>query len=379
MSTDRIIFSRPYRAVNELNNLATVLESDHIHGDGRFTASSTARIKEITGSKHALLTTSCTHALELGGLLLELGPGDEVIVPSFAFSSAATAVALRGATIVFVDIDLATGNIDPAAVADAITARTKAVLVMHYGGVAADMEPLLALAQQYGIALIEDNAHGLGGSWRGCKLGTIGAVGTQSFHDTKNIHCGEGGALLLSDDALMERAEIIREKGTNRARFLRGQVDKYSWQDIGSSYLPSELNAAVLDAQLSEFETVQAQRHRVWDGYRTGLADWAQERDVHLMTVPPDCEHTAHLFYVRMPNEQIRDAMIRHVAEQGIVAPFHYVPLDSSAAGKRYGSTPQPCVRSELFSTTILRLPLWPMLSADQQDRVVDAVTSYSW
>lgn len=377
VSDDRIIFSRPYRAGNELANLATVLESDHIHGDGVFTASATSRIKAITGAPHALLTTSCTHALELGALLLEIGPGDEVIVPSFAFSSAATAIALRGATVVFVDIDLVTGNIDPAAVADAITARTKAVLVMHYGGVAADMEPLLTTAEQHGCALIEDNAHGLGGSWRGRKLGTIGAIGTQSFHDTKNIHCGEGGALLLSDNGLMERAEIIREKGTNRARFLRGQVDKYSWQDIGSSYLPSELNAAVLDAQLSEFTTIQAKRHRVWDRYRAELTDWADRSDAHLMAVPPDRDHTAHLFFIRMPSELIRDAMIRHLAARDVVAPFHYVPLDSSAAGKQYGRTPKPCVRSEQFSTTILRLPLWPTLTADQQGRVVDAVTSY--
>ena len=377
MNADRIIFSRPYRAANELTNLATVLESDHIHGDGTFTASSTAKIKAITGAKHALLTTSCTHALELGALLLEIGPGDEVIVPSFAFSSAATAVALRGATVVFVDIDLETGNIDPVAVADAITPRTKAVLVMHYGGVAAEMEPLLALAKEHGFALIEDNAHGLGGTWRGRTLGTIGTVGTQSFHDTKNIHCGEGGALLLSDDALMERAEIIREKGTNRARFLRGQVDKYSWQDIGSSYLPSELNAAVLDAQLAEFDAIHAGRHRVWDDYSENLSDWAKNHDVQLMTVPDDREHPAHLFYVRLPNERSRDAMIRHMAELGVVAPFHYVPLDTSAAGLRYGRTPVPCVRSLEFSTTILRLPLWPMLTADQQGRVVDAAASY--
>lgn len=377
MNADRIIFSRPYRAANELTNLATVLESDHIHGDGTFTATSTSKIKAITGAKHALLTTSCTHALELGALLLEIGPGDEVIVPSFAFSSAATAVALRGATVVFVDIDLETGNIDPVAVADAITPRTKAVLVMHYGGVAAEMEPLLALAKEHGFALIEDNAHGLGGTWRGRALGTIGNVGTQSFHDTKNIHCGEGGALLLSDDALMERAEIIREKGTNRARFLRGQVDKYSWQDIGSSYLPSELNAAVLDAQLTEFDTIHVGRHRVWNDYSENLSDWAKNHDVQLMTVPDDREHPAHLFYVRLPNERSRDAMIRHMAERGVVAPFHYVPLDTSAAGLRYGRTPVPCVRSLQFSTTILRLPLWPMLTADQQGRVVDAAASY--
>ncbi|MEU7633654.1 dTDP-4-amino-4,6-dideoxygalactose transaminase [Nocardia sp. NPDC049220] len=379
MTTDRIIFSRPYRAGRELANLEVVLSSDHSHGDGQFTRSVTARLKEITGAPHALLTTSCTHALELGGLLLELGPADEVIVPSFAFTSAATSIALRGATCVFVDIDEETGNIDPASVADAITERTKAVLVMHYGGVAADMAALLALADRYGLALIEDNAHGLGGTWRGRALGTIGTMGTQSFHDTKNVHCGEGGALLLADDILMGRAEIMREKGTDRARFLRGQVDKYSWQDIGSSYLPSELNAAVLDAQLDEFDTIHRQRHRAWDTYAAALPDWAGRNDVRLMQVPPDREHTAHLFYLRMPTEESRDGMIRHLAAQGIVAPFHYIPLDSSPAGLKYGRTPVPCTRSAEFSATIVRLPLYPMLTAEQLDRVIDAVTAYSW
>ncbi|WP_228001959.1 dTDP-4-amino-4,6-dideoxygalactose transaminase [Nocardia australiensis] len=378
MTTDRIIFSRPFRASRELSNLEAVLGSDHSHGDGRFTASATAKLKEITAAPHALLTTSCTHALELSALLLELGPEDEVIVPSFAFTSAATSVALRGATCVFVDIDEESGNIDPDSVAAAITDRTKAVVVMHYGGVAADMTRLLALSELHGIALIEDNAHGLGGSWQGRKLGTIGTLGTQSFHDTKNVHCGEGGALLLSDEILMGRAEIMREKGTNRARFLRGQVDKYSWQDIGSSYLPSELNAAVLDAQLDEFESIQAQRHRVWDTYAAQLPEWAERTGARLMTVPEDREHTAHMFFVRMPSEASRDGLIRHLAQQGIVAPFHYIPLDSSPAGLKYSRTPVPCTRSARFSATILRLPLWPMLTESQLGRVVDAVSAYA-
>ncbi|GAA5059810.1 dTDP-4-amino-4,6-dideoxygalactose transaminase [Nocardia callitridis] len=358
-------------------NLEAVLGSDHSHGDGQFTKSATDKLRAITGAPHALLTTSCTHALELAALLLELGPADEVIVPSFAFTSAATSVALRGATCVFVDIDTESGNIDPAAASDAITAHTKAILVMHYGGVGADMEPLLALANHHGIALIEDNAHGLGGSWRGRQLGTIGTMGTQSFHDTKNLHCGEGGALLLSDEILMARAEIMREKGTDRARFLRGQVDKYSWQDVGSSYLPSELNAAVLDAQLDEFATIQRARHRVWDTYAQRLPEWALGQDVRPMTVPEDRAHTAHLFYLRMPTEDSRDRMIAHLAAHGVVAPFHYVPLDSSPAGLKYGRTPVPCTRSAQFSATILRLPLYPMLTAEQLDRVVDAVTAF--
>lgn len=378
MSTERILFSRPHRAQRELANLEAVLASDHSHGDGPFTAAATARLKAITEAPHALLTTSCTSALEMAGLLLELGPDDEVIVPSFAFTSTATSMALRGATCVFADIDPATGNLDPAAVARVVTPRTKAVVVIHYGGVAADMEGLLELAAAHGFAVVEDNAHGLGGRWRGRPLGTLGTLGTLSFHDTKNVHCGEGGALLLSDEILMARAEIIREKGTDRARFLRGAVDKYSWQDIGSSYLPSELNAAVLDAQLDEFDLIQTGRHRVWHAYAAALPEWARRNDIRLMTVPADREHTAHLYYLRAPSEQLRDDLIRHLAGLGVSAPFHYVPLDSSPAGLKLGRTPVPCTHSAEFSATVLRLPLWPDLADEQVERVIDAVTAFT-
>ncbi|MQY30917.1 dTDP-4-amino-4,6-dideoxygalactose transaminase [Nocardia aurantia] len=377
MSTDRIIFSRPRRAAGELANLEAVLSSDHSHGDGPFTAAATEKLRRITGAPHVLLTTSCTHALEMAGLLLELGPDDEVIVPSFGFTSTATAMALRGATVVFADID-DRGNIDADSVAAAITERTKAIMVIHYGGVAAEMDRLLALAESRGIAIVEDNAHGLGGSWRGRPLGTIGAVGALSFHDTKNVHCGEGGALLLTDDILMARAEIMREKGTDRARFLRGAVDKYSWQDIGSSYLPSELNAAVLDAQLADFDAIQAGRFRVWNSYAAALPDWAARNDVRLMRVPADREHTAHLYYLRTPTEQRRDDLIDHLRAQGISAPFHYVPLDSSPAGLKLGRTPNPCVRTAEFSSTLIRLPLWPDLTDAQVARVVEAVTDFT-
>ena len=358
-------------------NLAEVLASTHVHGDGKFTAAATAKLKQITSARHLLLTTSCTHALELGALLLELQPGDEVILPSFTFPSPATSVALRGATCVFVDIDDATGNIDPAAVADAITDATKAIFVMHYGGVAADMGPLLELAAEHCLAIVEDNAHGLGGSWMGRPLGTIGTIGALSFHDTKNVHAGEGGALLLSDDVLMLRAEVMREKGTDRARFLRGQVDKYGWQDIGSSYLPSELNAAVLDAQLDAFDDIQAGRHRVWNAYADELPAWADRNDVRPMVVPADREHTAHLYYLRMPNEDIRDDFIAHMRNRGVATPFHYVPLDASPAGLKMGRTPTPCTRSAEFSRTVTRLPVWPAMTSEQIARVLDAVTEF--
>lgn len=377
MKSDRILFSRPHRAQRELSNLEAVLDSDHSHGDGPFTAAATSKLKKITAAPHALLTTSCTSALEMAGLLLEFGPGDEVIVPSFAFPSTAASVAMRGATCVFADIDPSTGNLDPQSVAAVVTARTRALTVIHYGGVAADMAGLLEVARAFGLAVIEDNAHGLGGRWRGQPLGSIGTLGALSFHDTKNIHCGEGGALLLSDDLLMDRAEIVREKGTDRARFLRGFVDKYSWRDVGSSYLPSELNAAVLDAQLDEFDVIQAQRHRVWNAYSAALPEWAQHCGVTLMTVPADREHTAHLFYLRTPTERHRDDLIRHLADLGISAPFHYLPLHSSPAGIKLGRAPMPCVHSDEFSRTLLRLPLWPALTDSQVDRVIDSVTAF--
>lgn len=377
MSTDRILFSRPYRAQAELTNLAAVLASDHSHGDGPFTAAATAKLRAITGAPHALLTTSCTHALEMAGLLLELGPDDEVIVPSFAFTSTATAVAMRGATCVFADID-ERGNLDPESVAAAVTGRTKAIVVIHYGGVGADMDRLLEISEAHGLAVVEDTAHGLGGRWRGLPLGTIGTVGALSFHDTKNVHCGEGGAILLTDEILMGRAEIIREKGTDRARFLRGAVDKYSWQDIGSSYLPSELNAAVLDAQLAEFDRIQAGRLRVWNAYAAALPDWAARNDVRLMQVPDDREHTAHLYYLRTPTEDARDALIGYLREHGISAPFHYVPLHSSPAGQKLGRTTVPCPRTDDFSATLLRLPLWPDLTDEQVARVIETVTAFT-
>ena len=377
MSDYPIVFSRPYRSANEIANIAAVLESGHVHGDGPFTKSATEKIKTITGAREALLTTSGTHALEMASLILGLGPGDDVILPSFTFPSAANAIALTGARVVFVDIDPASGNIDPSLVAKHITPNTRAISVMHYGGAAVDMDPLLAIASDRGIALIEDNAHGLGGKWRGNSLGTIGTLAIQSFHDTKNIHSGEGGALLINDANLVERAEVIREKGTDRSRFLRGQVDKYTWTDIGSSYLPSELNAAVLDSQLDEFDVIQEWRHRVWNAYAGGLADWAEDRSATLMSVPEDREHTAHVFYLLMPTHELQGKLIAHLKEEGVIAVFHYVPLDTSAAGKKYGFTPEPCSVSQDFSSRLVRLPLWAGLADSQVQHVIDSVRSF--
>lgn len=371
-----IPFSRPYRAGGELENLEAVLESGHVHGDGRFTRSASDRLRAIIPAP-ALLTTSCTHALEMASMLVDLSPGDEVILPSFTFASAADAIALSGATPVFVDIDESTGNIDPEAVAAAVTPSTRAISVMHYGGVAVDIPAITAIARRHDLAIIEDNAHGLGATFDGSPLGTWGIVATQSFHDTKNVHSGEGGALILNDSDLIERAEIIREKGTDRSRFLRGQVDKYTWVDAGSSYLMSELNAAVLDAQLEEFENIQRLRHGVWDRYAHDLEDWAARVEARLMQIPPDRHHPAHLFYLLMPTALERDSLLAHLHANGIVATFHYVPLDSSPAGRRLGRTPVPCEASTRFSERLVRLPLWPGMTSGDVDRVIGAVHSF--
>jgi len=377
MAEPQIVFSKPYRTQRELANIEAVLDSGHVHGDGPFTASANAKLQTISGAERSLLTSSCTHALEMASLLLDLGPGDEVIMPSFTFPSAATAIALSGATPVFVDIELSSGNIDVSLIERAITSKTRAISIVHYGGVAVDIEGLVEIAERHGLPIIEDNAHALGATWRGRKLGTIGSLATQSFHDTKNVHCGEGGALLVNDAALMERAEIIREKGTNRSRFLRGQVDKYTWTDIGSSYLMSELNAAVLDSQLDEFDEIQRKRLATWNSYANGLQEWAEDAGASLMSPREGTGHPAHLFYLLMPDHDEQVALLSHFRQAGIVATFHYVPLDSSPAGQRYGRTPFECTVSEEFSRRLVRLPLWAGLSEDAVARVIDTARSY--
>ena len=377
MTLPVIPFSRPYRSAQELNNLNAVLASGYVHGDGVFTAAANAKLKSICGAENSLLTSSCTHALEMCSLLLGLTAGDEVILPSFTFSSAATAVVLTGATPVFVDIDSATGNIDTSLIEAAITSRTKALSVVHYGGVAADMEGMTRISSEHGLAVIEDNAHGLGGMWKDQYLGTIGTLGTQSFHDTKNVHSGEGGALLINDESLMERAEIIREKGTDRSRFLRGQVDKYTWNDVGSSYLMSELNAAVLDSQLSEFSVIQALRHGIWARYCSELGGWAHQTGARLMDA--DRSHTAHLFYLLMPDHYGQKELLAYLREHGIIATFHYIPLDSSPAGLRFGRTPLSCDVSLNFSQRLVRLPLWAGMTEDDVTRVIETVSDFPY
>lgn len=372
-----ILFSKPFHAPREMANLQRVVQGDHAHGDGAFTHSATQRLVDITGAPAALLTTSGSHALELASRLLDLGPGDEVILPSFTFPSAANAIALTGATCVFVDVDMRYGNIDPQQVAEAVTPRTKAISVVSYGGVAVDFDALTAIAEQHGLAIIEDNAHGLGGAYRGQALGTFGVVAIQSFHDTKNVHCGEGGAILINDVAMVDRAEIVREKGTNRARFLRGQVDKYTWVDVGSSYLLSEYNAAVLDSQLESFEHIQTKRHSIWNSYATRLPEWAADQNVRLMDVPADRRHPAHLFFLQAPDHEYQMALLGYLRSAGVIGTFHYIPLDSAPAGLLYGRRLRELTSSQNFSDRLIRLPLWAGMSDSQVDRVIETVSSF--
>lgn len=367
----------PYVTGSEVPYVAEVLASDHWHGDGPFTRRATELLKRLTGAGAVLTTTSGTHALELAAILLEVGPGDEVICPTFTFSSTATAIAIRGAVPVFVDSEPTTMNLDIDQVEAAISPRTKAVFSMHYGGVAVDLDRLVPLCEAHGLAHVEDAAHSLGASYGGQALGTFGAYGALSFHDTKNAAMGEGGALLASRAEGALRAEIVREKGTNRSQFLRGVVDKYTWTDQGSSYLPSELLTAVLCAQLEHFDSMQQLRHAVWDTYSRELADWAGRSGVELMSVPERRQHPAHMFYVMMPTAADQSGLISHLRGKGVIGAFHYQPLDASPAGRRLGRSPFPCDVAHDRAARLVRLPIYPGLGAEGVERVLSAVTSY--
>ncbi len=329
------------------------------------------------GVAKALLTTSCTHALEMSALLLDLGPGDEVIVPSFTFPSVINAFVLRGAKPVFADIRPDTMNLDERLLASLISPATRAIVPVHYAGVGCEMDQILPLAEHHGIAIVEDNAHGLFGRYRGKPLGTFGSLATQSFHETKNFSCGEGGALLINDPLFIERAEIIREKGTNRKQFFRGQVDKYTWVDQGSSYLPSDILAAILYAQFEVRESIQARRGELWLNYQAGLSGWAANCGVQLPFVPEYCDQTYHIFYLLMPDLATRTALIKHLKSRGILSVFHYMPLHLSEMGQRFGGFPGQCPVAEQISDRLLRLPLYSALTDADQSRVIDAVLAF--
>ncbi|MEV5754582.1 dTDP-4-amino-4,6-dideoxygalactose transaminase [Actinoallomurus sp. NPDC052308] len=372
-------FNRAYITGVEQQYMTTAIVNGLLEGDGPFTKRANALVAEIIGAPAALLTTSCTHALEMSALLLDLAPGDEVIVPSFTFVSTATAIALRGAVPVFVDCRPDTLNLDERRVEAAVTPRTRAIVVVHYAGVACEMDAVMAIADRYGLAVVEDNAHGLGGRYKGRPLGSFGALAAQSFHATKNVQCGEGGALVVNDAALIERAEIIREKGTNRSQFFRGMTDKYRWVENGSSYLPSDILAAFLVAQLEAIDDIQRRRHRIWDAYDERLADWAGDRGVERPTVPDGCAHPAHLYYLLLPDLPSRQSLLRHLAERGVRAAFHYQPLHTAPGGLRYGRVaPGGCPVTEDVADRIIRLPLFAEMSDAEFDLVVESITSFS-
>lgn len=354
------------------------LDSGHISGDGAFTKKCHALLREALGSAGVLLTTSCTHALEMAALLLDLSPGDEVVIPSFTFVSTANAFALHGARPVFVDVRPDTLNLDERLLEKAISPRTRAVVPVHYAGVGCAMDAILKIADRHGVMVIEDNAHGLFGSYRGRPLGSFGRLSTLSFHETKNFNCGEGGALVLNDASLLERAEILREKGTNRTRFFRGQVDKYTWVDLGSSFLPSDLLAAYLFAQLEAREAVIAKRRAIFEFYAGALGAWAGEHGVRLPIVPAECVPSFHMFHVLLPSLRVRQALIDHLKVAGILAVFHYQPLHLSPMGAKFGGLKGDCPVTEDVSDRLLRLPFYNDLSAKELERVASALTSFA-
>jgi dTDP-4-amino-4,6-dideoxygalactose transaminase len=370
----RIPFNRPFTSGKELDYIQQAINNMHLSGDGPFTKKCQALLEQVLGAPKVLLTTSCTHALELAALLLDTKPGDEVIIPSFTFVSTANAFALRGAQLVFIDIRPDTLNLDETQLERLITPRTKAVVPVHYAGVGCEMDAILEIAERRGIKVVEDNAHGLLGNYKGKHLGTFGCLAAQSFHETKNFSCGEGGALVINDPKLVERAEIIREKGTNRSRFFRGQIDKYTWVDVGSSYLPSDALAAFLFAQLEVREQIQARRKRIWEYYYENLQGWARDRDVALPFLPTYCEQPYHMFYLIFPSHSRRQAMIEYLNGLGFNAVFHYLPLHVSEMGKRFGGRSGDCPVTERVSDCLVRLPFYNDLTEREQAGVVSVV-----
>lgn len=379
MRNYRIPFNKPSIEGKEFTYVVQAVANGHISGDGPFTKKCQVFLEQELGVVKALLTTSCTHALEMAALLLNLQPGDEVVVPSFTFVSTINAFVLHGVRPIFADIRPDTLNLDERSLEELITPNTRAIVVVHYAGVGCEMDDILDTADRYGLVVVEDNAHGLFGKYKGKYLGTFGALATLSFHETKNFTCGEGGALLINDPQYIERAEIIREKGTNRSRFFRGQVDKYTWIDVGSSYVPSDMLAAFLRAQFQVREQIQSKRCRVWTYYYEHLRDWAQSNGVRLPIVPEHCEQPYHMFYLLLPSLIHRQALIICLQKRGILSTFHYLPLHLSPMGKQFGGEPGDCPVTEAVSNRLLRLPFYNSLNEDDQADVVAAVQQCRW
>jgi len=373
-----IPFNRSSLQGRELEYIFQTITIGQIAGDQTFSKKCHQMLEQTLGVRKALVTTSCTHALEMSAMLLNIQPGDEVIVPSFTFVSTPNAFVLHGATPVFCDVRPDTLNLDETKLEALITPKTKAIVPVHYAGVGCEMDAINAIAAKHGVAVVEDNAHGLFGKYQGRWLGTLGCMATQSFHETKNITCGEGGALLINDERFAERAEIIREKGTNRARFFRGQVDKYSWCDLGSSYVMSDVLAAFLFAQLDVWPFIQTKRQTLWLRYHSELRDWASSNGIRQPVIPAHCEQAYHMYYLLLPSLDARTRLIAHLKSKGVLAVFHYLPLHLSEYAKRYGGKVGDCPVTEDVSDRLLRLPFFNSLSIDDQGRVIKALTEFT-
>jgi len=367
----------PYLGVENEYLSKAIIQNQKLSGDGSFTAECHKLLQEQTGTKKALLTTSCTHALEMAAILCDIKPGDEVIMPSYTFVSTANAFVLRGATIVFVDIRPDTMNIDEKLIEAAITSKTKVICPVHYAGVGCEMDVIMDIARRHDLFVVEDAAQGIGSTYNGKPLGAIGDMGTFSYHETKNISCGEGGALLLNDETHVMRAEIIREKGTNRSRFFRGEVDKYSWCDIGSSYLPSELNAAYLCAQLERVNEINQNRMETWSFYHEALKPLAAKGYIEIAKIPHHCEHNAHMFWIKVKDLSERTKFIEFLKSRGVYTVFHYVPLHSSDAGLQFGRFHGEDLHTTTESERLLRLPLYYGMTQVDMTKVVEAAFEF--
>ncbi len=373
----KIPFNRPFIIGKELYYISQSVLSGKIAGDGVFTQKCHEYLEKKIHAKKILLTTSCTAALEMAALLFNVQPDDEVILPSFTFVSTANAFYLRGSKLVFVDIRPDTLNIDETKIENAISPKTKVIVPVHYAGIGCDMDFILEIANKYRLKILEDAAQGLNSKYKGEYLGTIGDLGAYSFHETKNYICGEGGALIINNEKLIDRAEIIREKGTDRTKFFRGEVDKYTWVDMGSSYLPSDLLAAFLYAQLENMDLIDERRRDIFNQYYQALIPLADDGLIRLPSVPPDCEHSGHLFYLIVNDEITRDRLINYLKSKGIGAVFHYVPLHLSKVGRSMGYQPGQFPITESVSRTLIRLPLYYDLSNEEQNLVIQAIKGF--
>lgn len=377
MAETIVDFNKPCIVGKEYDYMADSIRRSHISGDGLYSKKCHSLLENLLGVPKVLTTPSCSHALEMTALLLDIKPGDEVIIPDFTFVSTVNAFVLRGATPIFIDVRSDTLNMDETKLEGLITERTRAIVPVHYAGIACEMDTIMDIANRHDIPVIEDNAHGLFGKYKNQWLGTIGCMATQSFHETKNLTCGEGGAILINDRGLIEKAEIIREKGTDRSRFFRGQVDKYSWVSVGSSYLLADILAGFLYAQLEEWEEIQAKRKWIWQTYANELDSWAKANNVIQPTIPEGIDPSWHIYYLLLPDLDQRQRFISHLKESGINSVFHYLPLHLSEKGKEYGGKPGDMPVTESISDRLVRLPLYYDIGEIEMEQTLKAVTAF--